>query len=552
MDLRDLVAATSDDSNRLKLPTTKTLSPPSEVISGAKNATTQSPAPLRAPTANNTNTLPPIPLMSRDKTLPSPEPSPSHHFFGYNSTTLPQISSLHQAQDSSVRTTAAAARRTISATLPGPLNANAPPKPETNAPDLAPPRSLRKRKSSEFLTAMREEKQNSAIRDNSDSSDNEPPAESRRIKRRASSNKLKDPEIKRESSANNGIPPVPPIPATYQIPPQVDHAAEQQQSPGIALTTPPTISSTSSSSRRHAHILSEQRRRENINGGFQLLKNSVPFCKGTQDSKAMILKKAVDYIVSLEQELSQLRYQDPNYHYQMMNHQNAHGPAGPQAAGPHPHPPPPVHHPHHMRPNSSPQPPYYPMPPQSHPGPSASPIPNVYEQHHGGQTSSPHMPPSHLPIAPPPRTDTPPAPPGSAQAAGFFPGPPPLYTGKRDPRQPEPGTNSRAMSFSHTFPRSVRGSGYFGGPGGGGPGGPGGSYGPGGPGGPGAHIVRPTSTPPLHSYSLNPPETASSTSDGGSGGGGGVGGGNGANSALQYGKQILRPQTAAIAETAKP
>ncbi|KAK9456099.1 hypothetical protein V1511DRAFT_487009 [Dipodascopsis uninucleata] len=61
------------------------------------------------------------------------------------------------------------------------------------------------------------------------------------------------------------------------------------------------------SNRRFAHILSEQRRRENINGGFLDLKSSIPHCRGSQDSKAVILKKAVSYISFLESEINRLK-----------------------------------------------------------------------------------------------------------------------------------------------------------------------------------------------------------------------------------------------------
>ncbi|KAK9388013.1 hypothetical protein V1515DRAFT_568623 [Lipomyces mesembrius] len=61
------------------------------------------------------------------------------------------------------------------------------------------------------------------------------------------------------------------------------------------------------SNRRFAHILSEQRRRENINGGFLELKGSIPQCQGTQDSKAVILQKAVLYISSLESEITRVK-----------------------------------------------------------------------------------------------------------------------------------------------------------------------------------------------------------------------------------------------------
>ncbi|KAF9101545.1 hypothetical protein BGX29_005499 [Mortierella sp. GBA35] len=55
--------------------------------------------------------------------------------------------------------------------------------------------------------------------------------------------------------------------------------------------------------RRMAHILSEQKRREKINGGFDELKSVIPDCAENTDSKATILRKAVDYICLLEDEL---------------------------------------------------------------------------------------------------------------------------------------------------------------------------------------------------------------------------------------------------------
>ncbi|KAF9095112.1 hypothetical protein BGX23_001043 [Mortierella sp. AD031] len=55
--------------------------------------------------------------------------------------------------------------------------------------------------------------------------------------------------------------------------------------------------------RRLAHILSEQKRREKINTGFDELKSVIPACAQNTDSKATILRKAVDRILELEQEL---------------------------------------------------------------------------------------------------------------------------------------------------------------------------------------------------------------------------------------------------------
>ncbi|ODO10483.1 hypothetical protein I350_01078 [Cryptococcus amylolentus CBS 6273] len=52
-------------------------------------------------------------------------------------------------------------------------------------------------------------------------------------------------------------------------------------------------------SRRVAHLMSEQKRRESINSGFQALRTTVPTTSAT-DSKAIILKKAVAHINHLE------------------------------------------------------------------------------------------------------------------------------------------------------------------------------------------------------------------------------------------------------------
>lgn len=542
MDLRDLVASTCDDSNpHNNAPSSITATTTTNTTTTTATTKKIPPTPLSPPsdksTMHATRPLenaslnpPPPPLdhessASKDKSLPSPEPSPSTHFFSYNNTTLPQISTLHQHQP----------------TDPPALSRP----PHQDMPSLVPPlRSIRKRKSSDLLSVMLDDSSKhgptySSIPENtSDSSENEHHHRTvHRVKRRASGNlrqvdrpvEVPPPplpalplDIKRESPPSaSALPPLPnrpdePIEPPTAVPttsPSMMVQVSQPPPPPIALTTPTTISSTSSSSRRHAHILSEQRRRENINGGFQLLKNSVPFCKGTQDSKAMILKKAVDYIISLEQELAQLRYQDPNYHYPMMNSS---------------HPPMPSHpspHPHHMRPNSSshqpapnPHPasgsPYYPMhgqgnPPayDSNPAPSQSPM---------------------LPGGPPPplphRTATPPAT-SQQPAPSYLPAALPYPTNKPGNPTTRHPTSTRASSFSHTFPRSVRSPYYY-------------HMGGGSSNHPGVgNITRPTSTPPLNSYSLHHPERSSGT---------------GEDSALQFGNQILRPQTATIAESTKP
>ncbi|KAF9550729.1 hypothetical protein EC957_012046 [Mortierella hygrophila] len=68
------------------------------------------------------------------------------------------------------------------------------------------------------------------------------------------------------------------------------------------------IKEVTTPTRRMAHILSEQKRREKINGGFDELKSVIPECAENTDSKASILRKAVDYICLLEDELR--RYAD--------------------------------------------------------------------------------------------------------------------------------------------------------------------------------------------------------------------------------------------------
>ncbi|RUP48818.1 Myc-type, basic helix-loop-helix domain-containing protein [Jimgerdemannia flammicorona] len=73
--------------------------------------------------------------------------------------------------------------------------------------------------------------------------------------------------------------------------------------------------------RRHAHIISEQKRRENINAGFDELKGVVPSCTNTTDSKATILKKAAEHIRKLQSQIDQLRQEigQVDYH-QHHNH----------------------------------------------------------------------------------------------------------------------------------------------------------------------------------------------------------------------------------------
>lgn len=78
----------------------------------------------------------------------------------------------------------------------------------------------------------------------------------------------------------------------------------------------PSISTTSTSSnyshRRAAHIASEQKRRQNINEGFEDLRRCVPTCTSPTDSKAVILRKAVNYIWQLQSEMLRLRGTTPS------------------------------------------------------------------------------------------------------------------------------------------------------------------------------------------------------------------------------------------------
>lgn len=65
--------------------------------------------------------------------------------------------------------------------------------------------------------------------------------------------------------------------------------------------------STISHNRRQAHIASEQKRRQSINEGFEDLRRAVPTCSNASDSKAVILRKAVNYINQLSGEVARLK-----------------------------------------------------------------------------------------------------------------------------------------------------------------------------------------------------------------------------------------------------
>lgn len=72
----------------------------------------------------------------------------------------------------------------------------------------------------------------------------------------------------------------------------------------VVASAPPTpaaaTANTVNANRRVAHLLSEQKRRESINTGFEDLRQAIPACRDGQDSKATILKRALEYIRELE------------------------------------------------------------------------------------------------------------------------------------------------------------------------------------------------------------------------------------------------------------
>ncbi|KAH8916441.1 hypothetical protein BT69DRAFT_1340218 [Atractiella rhizophila] len=59
--------------------------------------------------------------------------------------------------------------------------------------------------------------------------------------------------------------------------------------------------------RQLAHVASEQKRRENINRGFDDLRQLIPAARGANDPKATILRKASWWIIQLQEENSRLR-----------------------------------------------------------------------------------------------------------------------------------------------------------------------------------------------------------------------------------------------------
>ncbi|KAG0033896.1 hypothetical protein BGZ81_006917 [Podila clonocystis] len=96
------------------------------------------------------------------------------------------------------------------------------------------------------------------------------------------------------------------IPPTRVIPPRAPQTSAPRKYHGRQtrkLPSAPAVKEDIDPTRRVAHIISEQKRREKINGGFDELKSVIPECAQNTDSKATILRKAVDYILLLEDEL---------------------------------------------------------------------------------------------------------------------------------------------------------------------------------------------------------------------------------------------------------
>jgi hypothetical protein len=58
--------------------------------------------------------------------------------------------------------------------------------------------------------------------------------------------------------------------------------------------------------RRRNHLNSEKKRRENIKSGMDALFQLVPACRDQQESKANVLKKAKDYILTMQTHMSEL------------------------------------------------------------------------------------------------------------------------------------------------------------------------------------------------------------------------------------------------------
>lgn len=78
---------------------------------------------------------------------------------------------------------------------------------------------------------------------------------------------------------------------------RVNHGPEQN----LQFASEPEEKITKQEKRRRNHLNSEKRRRENIKGGMDSLVDLVPTCRNIQESKANILKKTRDYMLTILQ-----------------------------------------------------------------------------------------------------------------------------------------------------------------------------------------------------------------------------------------------------------
>ena len=149
--------------------------------------------------------------------------------------------------------------------------------------------------------------------------------EARRIRRRATSSLVEEeqnaqrysmpgarpygsgtyspPGSRSQSAAPNQAPMRPGMMAGMEPPRPASTLGVLPNAPAAAAVAPtpaPATTNTVNANRRVAHLLSEQKRRESINTGFEDLRQAIPACRDGQDSKATILKRALEYIRELE------------------------------------------------------------------------------------------------------------------------------------------------------------------------------------------------------------------------------------------------------------
>ncbi|KAG0024636.1 hypothetical protein BGZ81_007627 [Podila clonocystis] len=119
----------------------------------------------------------------------------------------------------------------------------------------------------------------------------------------SSINSKNEDEDSRRRSRSKSLTVIPPPRSIPPRPPQTSAPRKYhgRQARKVPITN--VVKEVVTPTRRMAHILSEQKRREKINGGFDELKSVIPECAQNTDSKATILRKAVDYILLLEDEL---------------------------------------------------------------------------------------------------------------------------------------------------------------------------------------------------------------------------------------------------------